>query len=689
MKSTNEINEIVRQVDELNAKAWELRVSDSTQSHELGKKALELAEIAGYKKGRAEGLRIVGFGYIRLSEHKTALKCLDEAFSIFSELGEERGLSDIFEYYGIVYRSVGDYARSLDNLYKGLDIRLRTQYRDGESLSYYHLGVTYRYLGNLEKALEFFLKSLTLGRELNFWISTSYSLNNIGSIYLELDDFTNALAYYQQSLKIRKELGDKWGEAGCLDNIGNIHFKLNEPEKARDYCAESLGITASVGDRKGQANSLYHLAEIYHFGRNDSDALQLAEQSLKIRGEIGDKKGQAELYLLLSEISSGQGNDDGSLSYLDLALELGQETGALDLLSHIHQGLYLAYKEREQFALALSHLEQFNRAEKEFHSEKLNKKILHLEISHKVEQSRQEAEIFRLKNVELARLYEEIKLQKEEIEAQKSDLETALLELKNTQTQLIQREKMASLGELTAGIAHEIQNPLNFVNNFSEINSDLLTEFQEAIAASNFGEATSISKEILQNLQRINHHGKRAEAIVKSMLLHSRPGAAIKERRNLNAFIEEYLRLSYHSWRQKNSAFVASLDMNMDSTTGTAALIEQEMATVFLNLFNNAFYSMAEKLKISSNGYEPILTVSSQKNGSVIEIKIRDNGNGIPPKAIDKIFQLFFTTKPTGQGTGLGLSLSYDIITRSHGGELVVNTEEGEFAEFLIRLPIE
>ena len=246
---------------------------------------------------------------------------------------------------------------------------------------------------------------------------------------------------------------------------------------------------------------------------------------------------------------------------------------------------------------------------------------------------------------------------------------------------------MASLGELTAGIAHEIQNPLNFVNNFSEVNTELIDELENQLNADNKEEAISIAHDIKENEQKINHHGKRADTIVKGMLQHSRISSGVKEPTDINAMCDEYLRLSYHGLRAKDKSFNAALQTDFDHSIGKINIIPQDIGRVLLNLYNNAFYAITEKKKQNGDGYEPTVSVSTKKIDGKIEIHVKDNGNGIAQKALDKIFQPFFTTKPTGQGTGLGLSLSYDIV-KAHGGEIKVETKEGEGSEFIIHLPI-
>jgi signal transduction histidine kinase len=274
------------------------------------------------------------------------------------------------------------------------------------------------------------------------------------------------------------------------------------------------------------------------------------------------------------------------------------------------------------------------------------------------------------------------------LKAEKSRAENALADLKAAQSQLIQSEKMASLGELTAGIAHEIQNPLNFVNNFSEVNQELIRELRIEAENGNLEEVKAIVKDIEFNSEKINHHGRRADGIVKGMLQHSNSSSGQKESTDINALCEEYLRLSYHGLRAKDKSFNATTKTEFDMSIGKINVMPQDIGRVVLNLINNAFYTVNEKKKQLGDGYEPTVSVGTRKDNEKIEISVKDNGNGIPRKILDKIFQPFFTTKPTGQGTGLGLSLSYDIV-KAHGGELKVETKEGEGSEFIINLTIE
>ena len=294
----------------------------------------------------------------------------------------------------------------------------------------------------------------------------------------------------------------------------------------------------------------------------------------------------------------------------------------------------------------------------------------------------------RTTSILLEETIEELEQKRKAIEETNKVLQKSLAELKATQTQLIHSEKMASLGELTAGIAHEIQNPLNFVNNFSEVSGELVEEINEELKAGNLEDVEEITADLKKNLERINHHGQRASGIVKGMLEHSRTGSSEKELTDINKLADEYLRLSFHGLRAKDKSFNSDFKTDFDESLPKVKVITQDLGRVLLNLINNAFYAVSSFAKASEDkGYKPTVTVATRKVGDKIEISVKDNGAGIPEEIKEKIFQPFFTTKPTGSGTGLGLSMSYDIVTKGHGGELKLLSNAGEGAKFKIELP--
>ncbi len=685
MDNETDLQVIKDKIDQLNKQAWDARVNDSPKSLELSSEAVELARSINYPSGLAHGLKSLGFSYIRIAKNNEALPLLQEALSLLESLNDLKGQAVVNQYLAIIQRNWGDFGSALQLLFKALELSEQAAFNEDAGNEHYQVGVTYKYLGNFEKALDSLYKSLSIYREMNNRLFQSYPINIIGSIYFENEDYTRALEYYQEGLMLRQESQDKLGEAGSLDNVGFTHFKLNDYPQAIDYCTQSLAISKSTGDKRTQANVMQHLAEIYKQTGDSGQATKLSNDSLQIRKQIGDKRGETENLLFLASLHKEQpANNDEIFNWLSNALSISEEIKGIDLLSKTRFAFYEYYKHEEKFREAIEQLEMHMQLEKELHRNSVQQKIQNLEISHKAEEAQRETETIRLRNKELNDLNAEIREQKEK-------LEITLTGLKSTQAQLIQSEKMASLGELTAGIAHEIQNPLNFVNNFSEVSTELVDEMNAEIDKGNTEDAKLIAQDLKQNLEKINHHGKRAGDIVKGMLQHSRSSSGVKEPANINALADEYLRLAYHGFRAKDKSFNATLKTDFDESIGNVNIIPPDIGRVLLNLYNNAFYavcppSLQRGIKNPEKGYEPTVWVSTRMVSDKVFITVKDNGNGIPQIVLDKIFQPFFTTKPTGEGTGLGLSLSYDIV-KAHGGEIKVESKEAEGSEFVIHLP--
>jgi signal transduction histidine kinase len=429
-------------------------------------------------------------------------------------------------------------------------------------------------------------------------------------------------------------------------------------------------------------------------------------KSLVASAENGYFRGVVASNLLLADYYIQSGKKDSAYSYMKDALTAAQNLDAPDLLLRSYTAFTHYYRDagnndstvKYQGLIIKINDSLFNKKQtQEFQNIDFNEQQRQSEIEDAKAAERVKYRMWGLITGLTIFLFIAIILYRNSLQRkkansllsqQKNELEKTLTSLRTAQNQLVQSEKMASLGEMTAGIAHEIQNPLNFVNNFSEVNTELIEELKAELEAGNKQQAMEIANNIKENEEKIIQHGKRADGIVKSMLQHSRSSSGKKELTDINALTDEYVRLAYHGLRAKDKSFNAKFETDFDKNIDKIEVIPQEIGRVLLNLINNAFYAVSEKEKQAGENYEPTVTVTTKRADDKITVTVKDNGHGIPQKVLDKIFQPFFTTKPAGQGTGLGLSLSYDIITKAHGGEFKVETKEGEGTVFIISIPI-
>jgi two-component system, NtrC family, sensor kinase len=461
----------------------------------------------------------------------------------------------------------------------------------------------------------------------------------------------------------------------ATSGLAGSYFKTGNNDSAFFYYRKSISYAIKVSRRDIVANSELGIATLFHKKGQLDSALYYARQSLKDNGKTDQPNVAMDAYSLLSKLYQSRHQYDSAYKYLRSSVTMKD---SLFNQNKIAQAQNLSFNETLQ-------QQQIEQAKKEAQQQYDAKIKLYFLIA--VILIFLIIAFFLLRNIRNKRKANLI------LSKQKEEIQTTLSELKSTQKQLIQSEKMASLGELTAGIAHEIQNPLNFVNNFSDVNKELLVEMKEEMDKGNTEDAKAIANDVIENEQKINHHGKRADAIVKGMLQHSRVSTGQKEPTDINGLADEYLRLSYHGLRAKDKTFNAESKTDFDGTIGKINVIPQDIGRVLLNLFNNAFYAVSERQKAkgrrlnAESDYQPFVSVTTMKCDDKVQIIVKDNGNGIPQNIVDKIFQPFFTTKPTGEGTGLGLSLAYDII-KAHGGTLKVESKEGEGSEFVIQLPV-
>jgi two-component system, NtrC family, sensor kinase len=601
---------------------------------------------------------------------------------------------------------------------------------------------------NYPQSLKAFLTAITIAEdketEKNIWqvsrfskagdptmarlVVLAFSRVDLGRLYGYTGNVKEELSNSFEALKIAERVGDPANLANINENIGLIFIRLNQPDSALTFEKKALAYTKTSGLKKFNGQLLNFFGAIYLKKANYLLAKQYFTDAIRESQQPNNSNSLALAYLGIGEALSFMGDTDSSLWYAKRGLEISEISQTPDLLTQAYTSLSSIYKLRNNMdsaffyqGLAMAEKDSINSVEKlnQFQNigfdEQLKVQALEkekIENQNKIKSYSMLAGIvvFMLIAFLLHRNNRNRQKANALLQKQKEELQSTLSELKSAQSQLIQSEKMASLGELTAGIAHEIQNPLNFVNNFSEVNTELIDEAGEEMNKGNISEAKIILNDIKENEQKINHHGKRADAIVKGMLQHSQSSTGKKEPTNINALTDEYLRLSYHGLLAKDKTFNAILKTDFDESIGNINIIPHDIGRVLLNLYNNAFYAVQENQREDSRErsttfekwstlYEPTISISTKKVGEKVEIKVRDNGNGIPQKILDKIFQPFFTTKPTGQGTGLGLSLAYDII-KAHGGELKVETlpacsaaaeQAGNAADgttFIILLPI-
>ena len=594
-------------------------------------------------------------------------------------LEKEKAFSQKVGYYKgelrsqIVYATLmvrlGDLPLSIKIILKELPRAREIHFWRAVAQCYYVLGSSYERMDDQKMALSYFLqaKAVADSNELDYLFN---STANVAKAYINLNMADSARYYADLAESVIQKNRDTSNEAYLLSIRGGIEVLRGNYKKGISYCLSSL-LKISSDFNRTSFNDITIATAYQKLNRNDS-AIYYAKaayrESLLLRNKY--------LVIKATELLK---NEYYSLSDYKNAFEYQQ------IMLRERDSLYSNQKAVE-IQNELNSEAQDRRKVEEARAEIQNKIRLYIILGalsiivitalfllYTNSQSKKAIKILRLRN--------------EQIDNQHKALEKAYADLKSTQTQLIQSEKMASLGELTAGIAHEIQNPLNFVNNFSEVSNELIDEMNAELNKGDLEEAKAIALDVKSNLEKINHHGKRAEAIVKGMLQHSRTSSGVKEPIDINVLCDEYLRLSYHGFRAKDKSFNATIKTDFDTSIEKITIIQQDIGRVILNLLNNAFYAVGERLRHAQpdSRYDPTVSVSTKKVGDKIEIEVSDNGGGIPQKVLDKIFQPFFTTKPTGQGTGLGLSLSYDIV-KAHGGEIRVESKEGEGSTFTIQL---
>ena len=595
---------------------------------------------------------------------------------------------------------------------QAMQLARELRFTKGEIWSLNQAGEALRFLGNYPGALKYQMEALALNRELNDIPGEVRSLGFLGFAYVDFREYHTGIHYLQLALTLSRKTANQMMEVFDLSNIGNAYQLLGKPDSALYYQRQAF--YKYNGLRHGPLKSLIlaRYAEVFARKEMSDSALFYFHKALKNSRQVGDQLNPPMIYRQLATLYDAASVYDSSLYYARLAIAAARKIKRNSEILEASSLLVKLFRRMDRLDSAFQYEDLARAMNDSLYGPQKIRELQLLVFQEQQQQqlraSEQEQFVDRIKYISLLSvlalffliafiLFRNNRIKQKAndlLKDQKNQIENSLTEVRSTQAQLVQREKMASLGELTAGVAHEIQNPLNFVNNFSEVNMELMEEMRQDLIDGNINEALRIASDIMANEGKINHHGKRADDIVKGMLLHSRGNSGNKVPTDINALVDEHLRLAYHGFRAKDKAFNVNMVTRFDGALDKVDIIPQDVGRVILNIISNAFYAVAKREEENQDGYVPTVEVSTSRTVSVLHaglsellIKIKDNGIGVPQGLVDKIFQPFFTTKPAGQGTGLGLSMSYDIV-KAHGGELKVETEEGKGSEFIVRLPV-
>lgn len=635
--------------------------------------AIELAEELGFPRGKAYALKNKGLAYYFSGDYREVLNYWKQSLSIFESIGDQLGVSNLLNNIGAVYFNQGDDPKALEYYLESLRVseELGNKLRIATALT--NIGAVYfNSPANHDKAMDYSLRAVRISEEIGDFGAIGTSLVNLGEIYLERGQLDSALFYFEQSLDAFGVSGGDPYYAYTLNNIGKVH--------------------AARGD--------YTRAIEFH-----NQALQEARKAEAKREMSQSLAGLGEAYLALESQGRTPANLFRARSYFEQAFQEARAGNLKPEVETAAKGLYHVYKLQQDYPLALKYHEIYESAKDSLLNEEKIKSVALLGAEYEFEKEKQQLEY---------ELDARLRRQRSVQYATAAGLLVALVfivilaqyyrlrriraaEKFEAQRQLIMQDKLASLGQITAGIAHEIKNPLNFVTNFAEGSVDLgdellevLAENEEKLPPDQFGLLRDLAEDINQNARDIRENGLRADRVVKRMMEQARGDKGEPQPVDLNTLIEENIHLAYHGYRANAPGFDVAIERHYNPSLPPVKAIPQDMGRVILNLFQNACYALNEKQKAIGPSFEPAITVRTELNKGKAVIYFRDNGPGIPEKIRENIFQPFFTTKPAGTGnTGLGLSISHDLIVIGHHGEMEVKSEPGEYTEFVIRLPVE
>ncbi|GAB2607541.1 hypothetical protein GCM10027190_63700 [Spirosoma areae] len=601
-----------------------------------------------------------------LSNLDSALVYGDKALALSRKINYPTGQIRAIAFQSGVANNLGNLPKALTLAYEALRIAEANQLAAEKRWPFIYISTVYRALQDYPKALHFRKMAMKIAEGLD---NASYEYQNVGLLYVKLHQLDSASYYLQKAYRIEQATNDL--RPIVLQGLGDIEAQKGHIGAALGYYRKGLQLSGDLESHRYYSIISIQSAKLFHRLHQVDSSIYYARLGLTNAERVAYKQSILDASLLLSELYEPM-NTKEAFRYFKLAAKTKESVFGAGNVQAIQQ--MIAQEEGRQREMEAAKVKYADQLKQYALLTGLGVFLLIAFILYRTNQQQKKANLLLFR-------------QKEAISVERHKAEQALTELKITQTQLIQAEKMASLGELTAGIAHEIQNPLNFVNNFSEVSVELIEELKQEAQAGHTTDVMALADDLTQNLQKVTLHGGRASAIVKGMLEHSRTSTSERQPTDLNALCEEYLRLAYHGQRAKDKSFNAELKTDFDPTLLKIEVVPQEIGRVFLNLFNNAFYAIQQKQKAAQANYQPTVRVSTKQVIGKLEIRVHDNGMGIPDAVKAKIFQPFFSTKPTGEGTGLGLSLSYDIITKGHGGTLTMESTLNVCTEFIITLP--
>ena len=595
------------------------------------------------------------YGYINFD---SAIHFGNRALALAEKIKFSRGEVWALNSLGNAYINQGDIPKSMVLRFKGLHIAEKSGHLIEEADCLDGIGFIYTYLSDYPKSLFFRQKASQIINKIKvdgYGSDLKIRINlNLGTNYMLINKLDSSFVYLEKTYN--ETLNNKNWHPVLLRYFGELQFRLGNHKLALQYLRESIALNKANNDAYSGTQANNTIAAFFDKLKQPDSCIYYAKTGLAFGQQIGYRRGALEASSLLTTQYELLNDVKQAFYYQKITATLNNELYGSQKILELQKTL--SEQQQHQQEVEIEKIAQQNQIKQFALLAILGVMFLIGFILYRNNRQRRKANAV---------------------------LEKTLSTLRSTQAQLIQSEKLASLGELTAGIAHEIQNPLNFVNNFAEVSAEMLDEMHEELEKGDTTEAIAIATDLKTNLGKINHHGQRASSIVKGMLEHSRASTGVKEPTNLNALADEYLRLAYHGLRAKDNNFNATMETHFDPDLPLVSVIPQDIGRVLLNLINNAFYAVAVRASLADapsqhlgaregRPYEPTVTVSTKRLENAIEIRVQDNGNGIPESIRDKIFQPFFTTKPTGQGTGLGLSLAYDIVTKGHGGSLEVES---------------